>query len=49
MEIYDCYCGKKGCIETFLSGPGFSRHFYDMFKIKDAKIIQDNGKIIAKY
>ncbi|MEH6402742.1 MAG: ROK family protein [Sneathiella sp.] len=21
----DCYCGKKGCIETFLSGPGISR------------------------
>ncbi len=21
----DCYCGKKGCIETFLSGPGFSQ------------------------
>jgi fructokinase len=20
-----CYCGKRGCIETFLSGPGFSR------------------------
>jgi fructokinase len=20
-----CYCGKQGCIETFLSGPGFSR------------------------
>ena len=20
----DCYCGKKGCIETFLSGPGMS-------------------------
>jgi len=20
-----CYCGKHGCIETFLSGPGFSR------------------------
>jgi fructokinase len=19
----DCYCGKRGCIETFLSGPGF--------------------------
>jgi len=41
---HDCYCGKKGCIETFLSGPGFSRHFYDMFKINlDAKIIQDNA------
>ena len=21
----DCYCGKTGCIETFLSGPGFTR------------------------
>ena len=21
----DCYCGKKGCIETFLSGPGMAR------------------------
>jgi fructokinase len=24
----DCYCGKAGCIETFLSGPGMARdHF----------------------
>ena len=24
----ECYCGKQGCIETFLSGPGLSRdHF----------------------
>lgn len=21
-----CYCGRSGCIETFLSGPGLSRH-----------------------
>lgn len=21
----DCYCGKQGCIETFLSGPGLTR------------------------
>jgi fructokinase len=21
----DCYCGKAGCIETFLSGPGMAR------------------------
>ena len=41
---HDCYCGTKGCIETFLSGPGFSKHFYDMFQINlDAKIIQDNA------
>lgn len=23
----DCYCGKTGCIETFLSGPGFIREY----------------------
>lgn len=23
-----CYCGKKGCIETFLSGPGFSNTYH---------------------
>ena len=23
----ECYCGKKGCIEVFLSGPGFEREF----------------------
>lgn len=24
---YKCYCGKSGCIETFLSGPGIARDF----------------------
>jgi fructokinase len=23
----NCYCGRTGCIETFLSGPGFARDF----------------------
>ena len=23
----ECYCGKTGCIETFLSGPGFERDY----------------------
>ena len=23
----DCYCGKTGCVETFLSGPGMARDF----------------------
>ncbi len=25
----DCYCGKQGCIETFLSGPGLERSFVE--------------------
>jgi fructokinase len=24
-----CYCGKSGCIETWLSGPGMSRDYFD--------------------
>ena len=24
-----CYCGRRGCIETFLSGPGFERDYHD--------------------
>ncbi len=41
---HDCYCGKKGCIETFLSGPGFSKHYHEMYNVKlDAKIIQENA------
>lgn len=23
-----CYCGKRGCLETFLSGPGLSKEFF---------------------
>ena len=24
-----CYCGRVGCIETWLSGPGMARHFHE--------------------
>lgn len=24
----NCYCGKTGCIETFLSGPGFAQEYH---------------------
>lgn len=23
----ECYCGKKGCVETFISGPALERHY----------------------
>jgi fructokinase len=26
-EAFPCYCGLHGCIETFLSGPGFERDY----------------------
>ncbi|HYK25696.1 MAG TPA: ROK family protein, partial [Steroidobacteraceae bacterium] len=24
-----CYCGRRGCVETYLSGPGLSRNFHE--------------------
>ncbi len=26
----ECYCGKRGCVETFLSGPGLQREFFQI-------------------
>jgi fructokinase len=26
----DCYCGKRGCIESFLSGPAFQKEFEEL-------------------
>jgi fructokinase len=37
-----CYCGKRGCIETFLSGPGFARDHekYTDILLDAAQIVQ---------
>jgi len=34
----NCYCGKQGCIETFLSGPGLSHDFYNMTNEKKTAV-----------
>lgn len=34
----NCYCGKQGCIETFLSGPGLSNDFASLSKQKKTPI-----------
>jgi fructokinase len=41
-DVRACYCGKQNCIETFLSGPGFSRSFFDQSEkeLTPQKIIQ---------
>jgi fructokinase len=37
-----CYCGKQGCIETFLSGPGFVRDHESV-----TGTLQDAAEIVA--
>jgi fructokinase len=46
-----CYCGKRGCVETFLSGPGLSRD-YQSVTGKNATALEvaeraENGDEIA--
>jgi fructokinase len=48
----DCYCGRQGCIETFLSGPGF-RHAYRQAGGEDlqpAEIVYraNDGELLAE-
>ncbi|GAB1255905.1 fructokinase [Aurantivibrio plasticivorans] len=46
-----CYCGKDGCIETFLSGPGFSKHFAKntgaQLTAEEIFALADNGDSLA--
>lgn len=37
----DCYCGKTACIETFLSGPGFVKHFQHKYNNHHVTCSQD--------
>jgi len=42
----DCYCGQRGCIETFLSGPGMQAdHFRHTNEQKTPQQIVDNLEI----
>ena len=42
--VKDCYCGKIGCMETYISGPGFA----SCFNLKNKKNF-DSHKIIDGY
>jgi fructokinase len=39
-----CYCGKRGCIETFLCGPALERQFQELTgRVLDARAIAERG------
>lgn len=41
----DCYCGKRGCIETYLSGPGLERdHFASTGRREPSRRIVASGQ-----
>lgn len=41
----ECYCGLRGCLETFLSGPGFSRdHFLRTGEDRSPEVIHASAQ-----
>ena len=48
--VNKCYCGLKGCIETFLSGPGFASIFNNINKtnLKSEEIVELHKKQDAR-
>lgn len=48
----NCYCGEKGCIETFISGPGLSNDFLadtgTRLTAEDITTLADTGSVPAK-
>ena len=47
----DCYCGRTGCIETFLSGPGLARDYAAAgaaaLSGQDVAVRADAGEVLA--
>ena len=48
----ECYCGKRGCIETWLSGPGFTldyqKHGGHSLTAKDIVTLAEDGDLLAE-
>jgi len=38
-----CYCGKRGCIETFLSGPGLAHDFGGGLNAREVCMLAESG------
>ena len=51
LPLPDCYCGRKGCIETYLSGPGLSRDHALLTgeSLTAAEVAALQGKSLERY
>jgi predicted NBD/HSP70 family sugar kinase len=51
LPLPACYCGRAGCIETYLSGPGLSRDHEGATGRRESpeKIVSEGGKSIDRY
>jgi len=46
-EVFPCYCGKQGCVETFLSGPAIEREYFlrtkEKLSVKEIDLLAQSG------
>ena len=51
LPLPACYCGRAGCIETYLSGPGLSRDHEALTgeKRRPEEIVATEGQSLARY
>jgi fructokinase len=51
FPLPDCYCGRKGCIETYLSGPGLSADHERVTgrRLSAQEIVSLEGEALARY
>jgi fructokinase len=52
LPLPECYCGRRGCIETYLSGPGLARDHAAMTgeRLTPEQIVErDEEKTLARY
>jgi fructokinase len=51
LPLPRCYCGRHGCIETYLSGPGIARDHEKLTgeKLEPEAIVELQGAALARY
>jgi fructokinase len=51
LPLPRCYCGRHGCIETYLSGPGIARDHEKLTgeKLEPEAIVELQGPALARY
>ena len=51
LPLPPCYCGRAGCIETYLSGPGLSRDHEVATGRRESpeRIVSEGGKTLDRY
>jgi predicted NBD/HSP70 family sugar kinase len=51
LPLPACYCGRAGCIETYLSGPGLAEHYYRATgtRLAPEEIVSRGDQGLARY